>query len=153
MTREIILQIINKTEDDILLRKELEAIPKDRLKLFYTLDEPPAGWKGGKGFINEDMCKEHLPSPGPDTMIFNCGPPVRHTASHLPHITIQYNTSSRSTCLVHALDHSLLFVCLCLLLTHLLTLFDLSHSLTNPPHTLHHILSTLPCLCAQCIHI
>ena len=91
----------NKTEDDILLRKELEAIPKDRLKLFYTLDEPPAGWKGGKGFINEEMCQEHLPSPGPDTMIFNCGPPVSNIASRLV----------SSPCLVTALDICL-YLCL-----------------------------------------
>jgi len=67
----------NKTEDDILLRKELEAIPKNRLKLFYTLDEPPAGWKQGKGFISEEMCRENLPQPSEDSssMIFNCGPP------------------------------------------------------------------------------
>ena len=71
----------NKTEDDILLREELEAIPKSRLKLFYTLDEPPKGWKGGAGFISEEMCKNHLPAPGPDVMIFNCGPPVRLRAA------------------------------------------------------------------------
>lgn len=55
------------------MRKELEAIPKNRLKLFYTLDEPPAGWQQGKGFISEEMCRENLPQPSEDSssMIFN----------------------------------------------------------------------------------
>lgn len=65
----------NQTEEDIFLRSELESIPSDRLKLFYTLDRPPEGWKYGTGFINAQMCKDHLPPPGDDAMIFVCGPP------------------------------------------------------------------------------
>lgn len=72
---ELFLIFANQTEDDILLRKELEAIPKDRLKVFYTLDRPPANWKYGTGFINTEMCKNNLPAPSPDTMLFVCGPP------------------------------------------------------------------------------
>ena len=60
----------NQTENDILLRKELEAIPSDRLKLFYTLDNPPEGWKYGKGFINAEMCRNHLPPASNDTVKF-----------------------------------------------------------------------------------
>jgi cytochrome-b5 reductase len=65
----------NQTEADILLRKELESIHSDRLKLYYTVDRPTEGWKYGSGFINTEMCKNHLPAPGKDTMIFLCGPP------------------------------------------------------------------------------
>lgn len=39
----------NVTEEDILLRKEWDSLAKanpDRLKVVYTLDQPPAGWKG-----------------------------------------------------------------------------------------------------------
>ena len=65
----------NQTEDDILMRKELEAIPSDRLKLHYTLDRPPEGWTHSKGFITQEMCRDHLPPPGDDVMLFVCGPP------------------------------------------------------------------------------
>jgi len=76
---KIWLIFANKTEDDILLRDELEGIAKaqpDRFKLWLTLDNPPAGWAQGKGFISEEMCRDHLPPQGPSTMVFNCGPPV-----------------------------------------------------------------------------
>lgn len=65
----------NQTESDILLREELESIPSDRLKLFFTVDRPSPEWKQGVGFINKDMCRDHLPPAGDDTMIFLCGPP------------------------------------------------------------------------------
>lgn len=65
----------NQTENDILLRAELESIPKDRLKLFFTVDRPSEGWTQGVGFINTDMCRNHLPPPGEDSIIFLCGPP------------------------------------------------------------------------------
>jgi cytochrome-b5 reductase len=80
-TTQLWLIFANQTEEDILLRRELEAIPSTRLKLFYTLDRPPTeGWKYGSGFVNIDMCRDHLPAPGSDTMIYLCGPPpmIKH---------------------------------------------------------------------------
>jgi cytochrome-b5 reductase len=65
----------NQTEEDIFLRQELESLPRDRFHLWYTLDRPPADWKYSTGFINADMCKKHLPAPGPDSYYFVCGPP------------------------------------------------------------------------------
>ena len=65
----------NQTEEDIFLRDELEALPKDRFHLWYTLDRPPKKWAYSSGFINEDMCREHLPPPGKDTYFMVCGPP------------------------------------------------------------------------------
>lgn len=68
----------NKNESDILVRDTLEELQKkhpDRFKLHYTLDEPPADWKYSKGFINEEMIKEHIPPAGPDTVVLMCGPP------------------------------------------------------------------------------
>mmetsp|Transcript_26768 Transcript_26768/g.20052 ORF Transcript_26768/g.20052 Transcript_26768/m.20052 type:complete len:309 (+) Transcript_26768:10-936(+) len=72
---ELWLIFANQTEEDILLRKELEELVSDRFHLHYTLDRPPADWKYSSGFINTDMCRNHLPSPGPDSMVFVCGPP------------------------------------------------------------------------------
>ena len=68
----------NKTEDDILVRDMLDGYQKahpDRFKLWYTLDNPPANWKYGKGFVTEQMIKDHLPAAGPGTVTLNCGPP------------------------------------------------------------------------------
>lgn len=73
---EVWLLFGNQTEEDILLRRELEAIPKHRLHLFYTLDRPPQDWKHGVGFVTEEMCRKHLPPAGEDSMIFMCGPPL-----------------------------------------------------------------------------
>jgi cytochrome-b5 reductase len=72
---EIWLIFANQTEEDILLRKELEAIPSDRFHLWYTVDRPPENWKYSSGFINTAMCREHLPPSGKDTMLYVCGPP------------------------------------------------------------------------------
>ena len=62
----------NKTEDDILVREELEEFaakfPK-QFHLHYTLDNPPAvNWKGSKGFITKEMIVDHLPPPASDTV-------------------------------------------------------------------------------------
>jgi cytochrome-b5 reductase len=77
-TTEVWLLFANQTEDDILLRPELEALREqqpDRFKLWFTVDRAPPGWKYSEGFVNEEMIREHLPSPGRDTMILMCGPP------------------------------------------------------------------------------
>lgn len=68
----------NQTENDILLRKRLEAYEEEyqgRFKLWYTLDRPPANWSFDKGFVNEDMIDKHLPKAGDDTVVLCCGPP------------------------------------------------------------------------------
>jgi cytochrome-b5 reductase len=72
---ELHLIFANQTEEDILLRQELDALPKDRIHVWYTLDRPPKKWNYSSGFICADMCREHLPAPGPDVQLFVCGPP------------------------------------------------------------------------------
>lgn len=72
------LILANKTEDDILCRDMLDDLArkhKDRFKLTYTLDFPPAKWDGKKGFITADMIKEVLPPSLPETLMLLCGPP------------------------------------------------------------------------------
>jgi cytochrome-b5 reductase len=77
-TTSISLVYANRTEDDILLRSELETFarryPKN-FKVWFMLDSPPVGWTGGSGFVTRDVMKERLPSVGPDTKIMLCGPP------------------------------------------------------------------------------
>ncbi|XP_037378646.1 NADH-cytochrome b5 reductase 2 isoform X1 [Talpa occidentalis] len=76
----------NQTEEDILVRKELEEVSRThphQFRLWYTLDRPPADWSYSSGFITTNMIKEHLPPPEKSTLILVCGPPpMIHTAAH-----------------------------------------------------------------------
>jgi len=67
----------NKSASDILCTDLLQEVASDpRCKVWYTLDTPPAeGWDFSSGFINEQMCRDHLPAPADDAVIFMCGPP------------------------------------------------------------------------------
>lgn len=68
----------NITEDDILMKRELDEFAKiyPNLKVHYVLNNPPEGWKGGSGFISAEMIKKLLPAPGDDVAILRCGPPA-----------------------------------------------------------------------------
>lgn len=69
----------NKTEDDILLRKELDAMVKKRpesINVRYTLDTAPPGWKFSRGYVTEQMMVRHLPKPTSSTLFLVCGPPA-----------------------------------------------------------------------------
>jgi len=75
---QISLIFANIGEEDILLRKELEALRDanpDRFKLFYCLNNAPEGWTQGVGFVTKEMIAEHLPAPADDIKILLCGPP------------------------------------------------------------------------------
>ena len=63
-TTQISLLYANQTENDILCRDMLEALAKQhptRLKVWYTLDRPPKGWKYSEGFVTDTMIAERLP--------------------------------------------------------------------------------------------
>ena len=66
----------NVAEQDILLRAELDALQylHSNFKVHYTLDKPPRGWKGSKGFVTSEMVKAHAPAPGDDVKVLVCGP-------------------------------------------------------------------------------
>ncbi|MEW5308743.1 MAG: hypothetical protein WDW38_000679 [Sanguina aurantia] len=68
----------NITEEDILIREELDALAAahpTRFRLHYVLNTPPTqGWSGGSGFISTDIIKAQLPAPGPGTLVLQCGP-------------------------------------------------------------------------------
>ncbi|GFT52584.1 NADH-cytochrome b5 reductase 3 [Nephila pilipes] len=72
------LLFANQTEEDILLRNELEDIAakhSDRFKLWFTVDRPTEGWKYSSGFISADMITDHLPPPADGVFVLMCGPP------------------------------------------------------------------------------
>ncbi|CAN1752265.1 Nitrate reductase [NADH] [Linum perenne] len=69
----------NRTEDDILLRDELDewARTDDRLKVWYVVQESiKEGWEYSTGFITEAILREHIPD-GSDgeVLALACGPP------------------------------------------------------------------------------
>src|SRR5690606_32624687 len=68
----------NNTEDDILLKDELDGFalqcPK-KFQVHYVLANPPPGWTGGSGFVTAGMIKDHLPAASDDSKMLLCGPP------------------------------------------------------------------------------
>lgn len=74
----------NVAEDDILLKRELEALENTyprRFRAFYLLDKPPADWKQGTGHVSKELLKTVFPEPKTENMkIFVCGPPGMYKA-------------------------------------------------------------------------
>lgn len=68
----------NVTEDDILLKDELDQLAKlhENFRVHYVLNSPPKGWTGGIGFVTTEMIEEWLPPPARDIKILLCGPPA-----------------------------------------------------------------------------
>ena len=79
----------NRTEEDILARQEIDELAQSlegNLKVWHVLsskDVQPE-WKMGKGHVNLDCLRQHLPPPPPapsnddeleDTLALVCGPP------------------------------------------------------------------------------
>lgn len=83
-TTEVSLIFANRTEEDILLREELNRFarryPKN-FKVWFILNQPPAEWTYGSGYVTADVMREKLPAPGPDTKMMLCGPPGMVEAS------------------------------------------------------------------------
>lgn len=75
---ELYLLFANKTEADIIFRQEWDQDVRNHpnFHCYHVLEQPPPGWSGGEGRITPDMLRQHLPSPGPGSGIFLCGPPA-----------------------------------------------------------------------------
>ncbi|KAB2046228.1 hypothetical protein ERO13_D01G181700v2 [Gossypium hirsutum] len=75
---EMYVVYANRTEDDILLKEELDGWAKkhDRLKVWYVVQESiREGWQYSLGFITESILREHIPVGSNDTLALACGPP------------------------------------------------------------------------------
>jgi NAD(P)H-flavin reductase len=75
---EIHLLYANQTEEDILMREELDAMAavRENIHVWYTVDRAPeAGWAYSTGFVSEDMLRAHMPEAGSDSFVGMCGPP------------------------------------------------------------------------------
>ncbi|SCU86776.1 LAME_0D07624g1_1 [Lachancea meyersii CBS 8951] len=68
----------NKTPNDILLKKELDAIQAkypDQVKIHYFVDKAEGGFEGHTGFITKEYLEKNIPGPGDSHQVFLCGPP------------------------------------------------------------------------------
>ncbi|KAM7507671.1 hypothetical protein LguiA_018124 [Lonicera macranthoides] len=68
----------NRTEDDILMKDELDEWAKeyqDRVKVWYVVGNTiREGWKYSVGRINEGIMRKHLPGASDDVLALVCGP-------------------------------------------------------------------------------
>ncbi|KAK9768867.1 hypothetical protein K7432_000098 [Basidiobolus ranarum] len=74
---KITLIFANVTEEDILLREELDKLAqehKGQLEIHYTLDKPPSNWSHDQGRVDKEKIQKYIPKPGKDVMVFICGP-------------------------------------------------------------------------------
>ena len=82
---KVSLIFANQTESDILMKKEIDArvaANPDKLKVYYVVDKASyfSGWKGGTGYVTEEMLGAHMPKPTKDAMVYVCGPPPMYKA-------------------------------------------------------------------------
>jgi len=69
----------NKSEDDILLKAQLDELAKrhSNFKVYYIVDKAKsANWKGGSGYISKEIIQKHIAAPSNDTLVLVCGPPA-----------------------------------------------------------------------------
>lgn len=75
---KIVLLYANVTEEDILLKEELNAFVanhSDRFKVHYVLNTAPENWSGSVGFVTPELMDTHLPKPSDESNLLICGPP------------------------------------------------------------------------------
>lgn len=82
------LLFANRTEGDILLRRELDGFAEkypQKFKVHYILDNPPEKWAYTKGYVTKELIAERLPAAASETKIMLCGPPgmIKATTANL----------------------------------------------------------------------
>ena len=63
------------SEDDIVLKEEMEACVCEKVKVVHVLSGDNPGWQGEKGFISREIIRKYS---APDTTYFICGPQVMY---------------------------------------------------------------------------
>lgn len=77
----------NKSENDILLREELDQLAKDnpdQFEITHVLSHPGDEWKGERGHVTEDILKKSVFGPGDGNVAMLCGPPAMIQKAVLP---------------------------------------------------------------------
>jgi nitrate reductase (NAD(P)H) len=75
---EIRLLFANQTEDEILLKQELDSLVAahpNRISMKHVLSQPLEGWMGDKGRISQDLIDAFMFPAGPLSLALVCGPP------------------------------------------------------------------------------
>jgi ferredoxin-NADP reductase len=67
----------NRTEEDIVFRKEFEEMQRlnMNLKVVFAVDEANKAWTGYVGRIDAEMVKKEIPN-YLETVFYTCGPPA-----------------------------------------------------------------------------
>lgn len=67
---------LNETENDILLKEELDEMAEKypNFKITYVLNKPKSTWTGNKGLLTKELVKKYLPTPDASNRLFICGP-------------------------------------------------------------------------------
>ncbi|RIA92042.1 nitrate reductase [NADH]-like protein [Glomus cerebriforme] len=73
---ELTLIYANRTEQDILLRNELDDLVKhnSRFKIYHTLSKPSNSWEFGTGYVTEEIIRNNVSSSSSQTIMLLCGP-------------------------------------------------------------------------------
>lgn len=75
---EMFLVYANRTENDILMRDELDEWSRSdkRFNVWYVVQESVReGWEYSVGVVSECIMREHLPAASADSLALACGPP------------------------------------------------------------------------------
>ncbi|KAJ2233057.1 hypothetical protein H4R99_002757 [Coemansia sp. RSA 1722] len=77
---KLTLVFANKSEDDIILRSQLDSLAKnhpEQLKLHYIVDKASSGdWKGDTGYVTKELVQKYMPAAGTEGVLVGvCGPP------------------------------------------------------------------------------
>lgn len=67
----------NETENDILLKDELDEIAEKfpNFKVHYVLNKPDEKWDGEKGLVTKEIMEKYLPKCSLDSRLLICGKP------------------------------------------------------------------------------
>ncbi|OWZ18324.1 NADH-cytochrome b5 reductase [Phytophthora megakarya] len=74
---EITLLYCSVSEEDIILREEVEAMMYlyPQISVVHVLSNPSATWQGLTGFVSKEMVEKYMPEPSDDNLVCVCGPP------------------------------------------------------------------------------
>lgn len=86
---KISLIYANQTENDILLRDELDLFEinhPNQVKVWHTVERPPENWKYSVGFVTKTMIEQNFPPPSEQVAVVLCGPPPFLQFACNPHL-------------------------------------------------------------------
>ena len=89
----------NVNPEDILLKKELDELASKhshRFRVYYVLNNPPAAWNGGVGFVSKEQIEKHLPPTSADIKILLCG--AWHSLRELPRVEVGHRVLTPFVC-------------------------------------------------------